>query len=537
MQRNFRKGFLLCLILSLVLTAFVGCSKSSGGGSDASPSQKQEDSKAPEKLQKVRVSVWDRSNAPEGQKITDSVIVKWVVENAKKEGLDVEYVPLPRSQETEKLNVWMASGEAPDIVITYNPNLLFQYAEKGGLWELDELLDKYGPDIKKLIKPALDAAGTYKGKRYAIPAMRMVTAAGPSMKIRKDWLDKLGMKAPTNLDELYTVLKAFKEKDPGGVGKDNVVPWALPAINQSMKAFYYGPMFGAGVNNDGPGTDLYQPSGNYKDGKFTSAVALPEGKEFFAFMNKLYKEGLISKEFVTDVNSQRFTQHYTSGVAGFVDSNANPWSMTEETRKSVPTASWWPVEPFKRKDGTQLMASGNVFGLFNMVPKTTKNPEAAIKFLNFMAKNISVFQSGFEGVHYKVEDGIRLPIDPNKNAKEINWYIGDLNLLTQGYTGPLTKAQMLKLSPDKPEYAEVTDIMNQHFAKFGKAEPYIDSPRPIAQKSVANITKYLYEALSKAIIAPDFEKEWKNVVEGWEKLGGREYDNEVTEKLNEMKKK
>lgn len=161
-----------------------------------------------------------------------------------KEGLDVEYVTLPRSQESEKNSTWMASGESPDILITYDLNAMFKWAEQGGLWELDTLLDKYGPDIKKLIKPALDSAGTYKGKRYAIPAMRMSTAVGPSMKIRQDWLDKLNMKAPTTLDELYTVLKAFKEKDPGGVGKDNVVPWAIPAINQGMKAFFYGPMWG-----------------------------------------------------------------------------------------------------------------------------------------------------------------------------------------------------------------------------------------------------------------------------------------------------
>ena len=86
-------------------------------------------------------------------------------------------------------------------------------------------------------------AGTYKGKRYAIPAMRMSTAAGSNMKIRQDWLDKISMKAPTTLDELYTVLKAFKEQDPGGVGKCNVVPWALPAISQGMKGFFFGPMW------------------------------------------------------------------------------------------------------------------------------------------------------------------------------------------------------------------------------------------------------------------------------------------------------
>ncbi len=537
-----KKGFMLSLVLAMITTIFAGCAKSNEAGSGGSGSatssastSTQSETKSSEKPQKVRVSLWDRSNSPDGTKITDSIIVKWLQEKALKDkNLEVEYVTLPRSQETDKLNVWMASGGAPDIVITYNAGLVYQYAEQGGIWELDDLLDQYGPDIKKLVQPALDVAGTYKGVRYAIPALRMNQSGGPSMKIRQDWLDKLGMQAPTTLDELYTVLKAFKEKDPGGVGKENVVPWALPTINQSAKAFFFGPMWGAGVNS-GPGlVDLYMPQGNLVDGQFHSAIDTPEGKEFFAFMNKLYKEGLISKEFVTDVNSQKFTQQMTTGQAGFVDSNEDPYIMTTNTRKSVPEAKWVTVMPFKRKDGTQYMDKTGAQGLLNMIPKSTKNPEAAVRYLNFLAKNISVVQSGFEDVHYKVDDGLRIPIDPDKNAKEIGWYLSDLNLLTQGYMGSPTKEQLLKLDPD-PEYAELMAPFYEQFQKYGGSGPGIDSPRPVAQEKSVNLTKYAYEALSKAVIASDFEKEWTKTLDGWIKLGGREYDQEITEKLAEIR--
>ncbi|TLS53896.1 extracellular solute-binding protein [Paenibacillus antri] len=537
-----KKGLMLGMALAMVTTVFAGCSQGNEAGTGNSESTKpgtttseQPAANASEKPQKVRVSLWDRSNSPDGTKITDSIVVKWLQEKALEEAnLEVEYVTLPRSQETDKLNVWMASGEAPDIVITYNQDLMFQYAEQGGLWELDDLLDQYGPDIKNLIQPSLEAAGTYKGVRYGIPALRMNRNSGPSMKIRQDWLDKLGMQAPTTLDELYTVLKAFKEQDPGGIGKENVVPWALPAINQSMKGFLFGPMWGAGVNSDGPGlVDLYMPKGNLVDGQFHSAIDTPEGKEFFAFLNKLYKEGLISKEFVTDVNGQMFTQHLTSGQAGFVDSNEDPYVMTTNTRKSVPEAKWVTVMPFKQKDGSQYMDKVPANGLLNLIPKSTKNPEAAVKYLNFLAKNITVVQSGFEGQHYNVEDGLRVPIDIEKNKKEIDWYLGDLNLLTQGYMSSPSKEQMLKLNPD-PEYAELMSPHYEQFEKFGGSGKGIDSPRPVAQEKSVNLTKYAYEALSKAVIAPDFEKEWANVLDGWYKLGGKEFDQEITEKLAEL---
>ena len=52
------------------------------------------------------------------------------------------------------------------------------------------------------------------GKNYVVPIVRPLEVGG--LAIRRDWLDKLGLKMPTTMDELYTVMKAFKEKEPDG---------------------------------------------------------------------------------------------------------------------------------------------------------------------------------------------------------------------------------------------------------------------------------------------------------------------------------
>ncbi|OMF26501.1 hypothetical protein BK133_20315 [Paenibacillus sp. FSL H8-0548] len=541
MKGIFTRGLLLSLSLIIVAISLAACSgnKNTNNGGNSTPAKNNgaASTDEPVKLEKVRVSLWDRSNSPSGQKLEDTVIVKKLQEEAKKEGLDVEYVVLPRSQESEKNNIWMASGDGPDIIITYDMNAMFKWAEQGGLWELDELLDQYGSDIKNKIGPALDAAGTYKGKRYAIPAMRMSTAAGSNMKIRQDWLDKLDMKAPTTLDELYTVLKAFKEKDPGGLGSANVVPWALPAISQGMKGFFFGPMWGAGIASDGPGTEIYMPSGNFTDGVFHSSFVTEEGKEYFRFMNKLYSEGLISKEFVTDVNSQQYIQNYTSGTTGFIDSNETPWAITKETRKTVPTAKWVTLDPFIRPNGTQAMTESNVYGLLNLIPKSSKNPAAAVKYLNFLTKNLTLVQGGIEGVHYKEQNGLFVPIDPAKNTEELDWYMVDLNLITQGYMGNPTKEQMVAIYANEPNAEEIADILDPYYRSFenyGRQIPVFDTPRPVSEKNLPDLTKFIYEALSKVIISKDFDAEWANVVSGWKKYNGEQYDAEVTENLVNM---
>jgi putative aldouronate transport system substrate-binding protein len=367
------------------------------------------------------------------------------------------------------------------------------------------------------------------------------------MKIRKDWVDKLGMKLPTTTDELYTVLKAFKEQDPGGVGKDKVVPFAMPAINQGAKGFFFGPMFGFGVNNDGPGNQFYAPNGNYKDGVFTSGIATAEGKAFFGWMNKLYKEGLLSKEFVTDINSQQYTQQINSGVAGFTDSNEASMTMNINTRKSVPTAQWVTLDPFKRADGTQRQPVAADYGMFIAVPKSSKNPEAVVKYLDWMAKpeHLATVSSGIKDVNWKDDGGLRVAIDAEAN-KKTTWVSGsgDLAIIQQG-VAPYTKEQLLKLSANskdyptpeaREEYATEMLRMYDSFKKFGKSELLIDVPRPVAQKSVAAIEKSLYEGVSKAIIAPDYDKAYAEMISGWEKAGGKEYDKEITDAMKAMKK-
>nr|WP_238357947.1 extracellular solute-binding protein [Cohnella zeiphila] len=470
--------------------------------------------------------------------------MQWAKEQVKPLGIDLEYVAVPRAEAEDKLNVWLASGEAPDIIFTYDTNTLFKYAEQGGIWQLDDFLSQYGPQIQKNNQKALDEAGTYEGKRFAIPALRANPHVGPAMKIRQDWLDKLGMKAPTTTDELYDVLKAFKEKDPGGVGKDKVVPYAFPAIG---KAFLYSLSGAFGLNPQlmGNGTDMF--GGLWQDGKFTSNIATPNALEMFKFLNKLYKEGLIPKEFGTDVNKQQFNQYVAQGVAGFLEDNDNGWVLTDSTRQAVPDARWMPIDPLKTADGNQYAGGAPDFGMLIMIPKASKEEQAtaAVKYLNWMADpaNILTLQSGIEGVHYKVNaDGTRQVIDPEKNKKEIDWYTasGDLEIIQQGQ--PLDSPEKLKVAAENAKlfdadyYVAVTTKYDSIFAQYTPDPPTVvlTDPRPFAQKNQETIKKFINESITKIIVTDDPEKEYNAMIEGWKKLGGEKYDQELTDAYNKI---
>lgn len=547
-----KKRQLVLALLITVLLVFVaaGCSGNSTPKTPASSNNSQneqnnegkgnevKETQKPQEIETIRVSIWERGNAPEGQKITDTLLSRWINEQMEPLGVKVELVPLPRSEESAKLSAWMASGTAPDVVLSYDINTFLKYASQGGLAPLDDAIAKYGQDIMVNNKEAMEAAGTHKGARYAIMA-RKASIGGPTMSIRQDWLDKLQLKTPTTLDELYDVLKAFKEKDPGGVGKDKVIPYSIPAIAQGSSAFMYGTTFGAGMGNDGPASQIYFATGKVVDGQFKSGVVLPEGREHFRFMNKLYKEGLIPKEFITDLNSQKHIENVMAGYVGFMDANKQAYGWNEEMVKSVPGVNWVTIEPFKAPDGEQIYNAGSPFGMFIMVPKTSADKaDAVVKYLNWMSDPdvIVALYDGFEGEHYKVEDGIRIVLDVDKKKNEISWYAPDLAIMSLGlpwYPSDLAKKQYA----DKGEqFVEGVIQFREIIAKYGKFQPTITNERPWTEKNMSALENMLYEELSKVIIAQDFDAAYDTMLQKWDKMGADKYDEEVTAGLKEIGK-
>ncbi|MDR1096401.1 MAG: extracellular solute-binding protein [Spirochaetaceae bacterium] len=177
----------------------------------------------------VTIEVFDRGT--DGGK-TDPKNNEWTKRIKEKlhkdENITVEFVAIPRWEETVAINNLMAAGTPPDVCLTYSQETIAQYRDLGGLFDMGPCLDSPlladlkafpGDDpalpgrelIRRLEDPETKAV-------YAIPARRMNTA-NRNMFIRKDWLDKLGIPVPQTTEEFYRALIAFKQQDPGGVGR------------------------------------------------------------------------------------------------------------------------------------------------------------------------------------------------------------------------------------------------------------------------------------------------------------------------------
>lgn len=330
-------------------------------------------------------------------------------------GYKVQYDMLPQDNPQEKLNLLLASSEPYDAITTPGVSaykaLYSDYAKRGALVDLGPLIDKYGPNIKAAIsQESLDAV-KIDGKIYAIPSKSLSNVAS-SLMIREDWLDKLGLKMPTTTDELVAVLKAFKEQDPGG-NKEKNIPFAIQGTG-NVEVNLAGAF---GLTN----------TWNDVDGKLVPRAYDPGYKDYIVFMNDLFKQGLLDKEFAVNKDAT-LSEKFTSGKVGVmpVDWSSVP-SLADALAKNVPGAKMAYIPALKGPQGKMGLAMPTGFDRLTFIPKSSKHAEDAIKWINAKLEpdTFRLMTIGEENKHYTFKDGAYAPILPifNDERNSANNYM------------------------------------------------------------------------------------------------------------------
>ncbi|MGW1342927.1 ABC transporter substrate-binding protein [Kribbella sp. NPDC002412] len=227
----------------------------------------------------------------------------------------------------EKRQISLASGDYPDLYLLipwvdqFTPAELLKLGNQGVLVPLNQLIDQYGPNIKK----ALDAEPEWKamatapdGKIYGMPQWVDCYHCSYQGKLWMNtaWLKKLGLEQPKTTEDMRKVLQAFKTQDPNGNGKADEIPLSASVrdalIPYFMNAFIYNPQGTSGNNN----STLV-----LKDGKVDLQANKDGWREGLAYMNSLYKEGLIDKGAFTQ-NPDALQQQGDSGKEPLLGSAA-----------------------------------------------------------------------------------------------------------------------------------------------------------------------------------------------------------------------
>ena len=168
----------------------------------------------------LRVEVFDRSIA--GLNLEDCWQLRYAQENfGDPNGIKLQFVPVSRWEEGDILTTQISGETAADICITYNGDLVNSLIVDDGVYALDELIEKYGQNIKAFLGENLLSYGEFDPDedgvktQYTIPARR-ISVVNQGAFIRTDWLKALNMEEPKTIAELEAYLYAAKEANLGG---------------------------------------------------------------------------------------------------------------------------------------------------------------------------------------------------------------------------------------------------------------------------------------------------------------------------------
>lgn len=204
-----------------------------------------------------------------------------------------EWIVVPRSAAAERLSLMWASGDYPDVI---GPNMVKMddintYGPLGVLAPLNELFEKYATWLNEYAnEDSWREMTCFDGNMYYIPSIGEPERYTKSFAINTEWLDALELDMPTNVDEFYDVLVAFRDQDPNGNGEADEVAFAIGSVWETpfdtLPAF-----FGAFGR---VGTYYVDDDGQVIDGRLYE-----EHKEGLKFLQKCYNEGLLDLEVFT----------------------------------------------------------------------------------------------------------------------------------------------------------------------------------------------------------------------------------------------
>jgi len=511
------------LALSVIATSLVACS----GGNNT---KKEEEQPLPTNTSEQAESKEDPL-VVNMLLIGDTILPKennpmhqWLLEN---KNIDLRF-SLANGEVPDQMNMLLAGGELPDVV-RYVTNELSnsianKWADAGLSIRTDELLAKY-PNLLKYSDPDYNAAVFANKKDGSMNVIPSNPASHPDVAqkilgffIKEDWLKQVGMEAPKTTDELFEVLMAFKEQIADVDGKP-IIPISLDHMGRQNFMYTWT-------------KNWYDLSEDHKTLHWW--FNHPNIEEYMVFMNKLYVNGLLDREFLTQQPDQ-YQAKLSSGRVGVTFQTHVPMDTANSVLKATDPNSRYVPNPPIRQEGLPLpIYASTSYSMFEGIVISKKfaanerNLERFMEFLDWNATNEGSFflSHGVEGEYYvKNADGLyepkpevkaeldkgdgtfeaseglkfynllKYPVLPSMEVKsgteellmgETIWaegYTVDDNLFNPAGTGPEWDKHWGNLWPeidkwqakaifakDEAEARKVTQEMLAHFEKIGAPE-------------------------------------------------------------------
>ena len=328
-----------------------------------------------------------------------------------KHNVEVEFVAVPRWTEVEQLNNLLAAGDAPDICVTYDYATIQTYANMGGVLDLQPYVDGHADDVPNLWNWLTDYNIYYDQdpetkELWAIEG-KLANSNRVLTFVRQDWLDALGMEAPTTKAEFEEMLIAFRDNADKllGADADKMIPYSV-SYDVGWRAATLIESF---IDPDITDEEYYV--NGFDDRKLTQNGT----KEAVRLLNKWYNDGLMWDDFALYGSGDTTEDDMMKAgyVGAFTHNWDYPWRNGEDSiaanlvRLVGPDAKYVAIDCFENANGDYAKFVNSTAGDRKIFfPGTNDEPLASLLYLDFIStpEVIEYLQIGDEGVTHNVLD-------------------------------------------------------------------------------------------------------------------------------------
>jgi putative aldouronate transport system substrate-binding protein len=236
-----------------------------------------------------------------------------VVEAQKRVGADVQFEVIPIADYKTKVSLALNTGtNAPDVILyqsTAGENAAL--ALNGAIVPISDYAS-WTPNFNAMVQnfglqADVDKLKLKDGKRYFMPALFDVPFYDGGLILREDLLVKYGLEAPKTYDDLYNVLRVFKQNSPDSLP---LTILAGPRVLYRMTM----PAWGISVGKNGAsGTNTL--SWNYATKTYFAGATSDQYRQYITAINRLYREGLLDPEMAEPISGDRWAQKLATGKA------------------------------------------------------------------------------------------------------------------------------------------------------------------------------------------------------------------------------
>jgi putative aldouronate transport system substrate-binding protein len=429
---------------------------------------------------------------------------------------DIDLIWIPKAGYNDKIAVQVAAADLPMVVGIRNPRsgLMVSAIRDGLFWPIDSYLDNDSyPNLKKL-NPTTRRTLVIEKKEWGLPWERYNAISG--MFWRQDWADKLGIKKPTTIEEVYEMCKAFTEGDPDGNGKADTTGLSIKGGTLgdylSCVAIYYG--------------GRHQWYWDEATQSIKNEVDHPAYQKSLDWFRRLYGNGYFIQNFV-ESNNERMP--YEQGKAGLIMigsvvdvapvhrnlTNLFPDAKTDFTQGLLAPSGNRAMEVYIGHYGSLMFSKTSI--------KNEADLDMIMQFYNEMSedKNILVLRRGYEGKHYSLDNGV-LTVSEDQARQYNNDFVGFERILPlynyktqpERLLDPLAQAADESMATyDEELYLNMANVLDSETAiKLG-----------------STLTNILQDARMKYVLGQLDLAGWRAAVAEWKSVGGDKVAAEYTE--------